>query len=302
MKILLFAATKKGIYILESMLNAHKEELAGIFTFAEKNVSEDYSDKIQKLCENNNIPLFHWKNHSNAIKRIIKKLEVTHIFLVGWPFLLPESLNEELENKMIVFHDSLLPRFRGFAPLPTALICGEREVGFSVLFAEKEMDAGDIILQRRYDVEEGMSVADVIELVAQGYAECSGELIHMLKTGQYNAQPQDQSKATYSVWRDLNDMQIDWNKSAREIHNFIRALGSPYLGAYTFLDNEKVYIYKSRVVPDITFELRQPGKLWKINGETATVICGSGMLEITDCIKSTGEIMIFKNLRRKLGS
>lgn len=300
MKILLFAATKKGLSTLEALIYNYRNELSGVFISEERNVHEKYTDRIKNKCDTNNIACFEWKSHHSSIENIISELSITHIFLIGWPYLLPDRINDKLHSKMIVFHDSLLPKYRGFSPLPTAMICGEKEVGFSVLFAEKEVDSGNIIFQKKYNVGDDAQIGDVIELFAKGYAEIIPDLIKLLDKGKIPANPQNHSQATYSIWRDIEDMHINWNTSSNDIHNFIKALGQPYLGAFSFLNGKKIYILSSELVSDIQFAIRQPGKIWRINGNSAIVVCKSGMLKITNCIYEGGEEVEFNSLRSRL--
>lgn len=297
---MLFAATKKGLSALESLIINYRNDLGGVFIFEEKNVHEKYTDTIKNKCKTNNIPCFEWKFHHSHIENIIRELSISHIILIGWPYLLPDRINDKLYSKMIVFHDSLLPKYRGFSPLPTAMICGDKEVGFSVLFAEKEVDSGDIIFQKKYTINNDAQIGDVIELFAEGYAEIIPDLIKLLKNGNIPANPQNHSQATYSIWRDIEDMHISWNTPSIDIHNFIKALGRPYLGAFSFLNGKKIYILSSELVSDIQFAIRQPGKFWRINGNSAIVICKKGMLKITKCTYESGEEVEFNSLRSRL--
>ena len=301
MRILLFAATKKGLRVAERLTRDFRSDLAAVCSFREANVTEIYFSQIQSLCQNSEVEFFDWKDVRDDIENIVEALGITHVFLVSWGFRLPTEINKTLKNTMIVFHDSLLPRYRGFAPLPTAIIKGEEEIGFSVLFAEEEIDTGDVILQRRFLLPPTMYISEAIDLVAHGYSEVVPELIEQLRKGSIKASPQDETKATYSVWRDDKDREIDWKQSSKQIYDFIRALGGPYGGAYTFLKGQKISVFESHILPDLHFEIRQPGKLWNISGETAAVICGSGMLKINKCFHEDGSLVKFSRLRVRLG-
>jgi len=301
MKILLFAATKKGLRVTERLSGEFRSDLAAVCSFLERNVTESHFSQIHSLCKNLGIAFFDWKDVRDDVESLVKDLGITHVFLVSWGFRLPAEINKYLKNKMIVFHDSLLPKYRGFAPLPTAIIRGDKEIGFSVLFAEEEIDKGDIILQKRFCLPPTMYISEAIDIIAQGYSEVIGEVIGLLKKGKIKVSPQDESKATYSVWRDDKDKEIDWKQSSEQIFNFIRALGGPYGGAYTFLKGKKIFVFESRIRTDLNFEIRQPGKLWTISGKTATVICGSGMLEIKKCFREDGSPVEFSRLRVRLG-
>jgi methionyl-tRNA formyltransferase len=98
--------------------------------------------------------------------------------------------------------------------------------------------------------------------------------------------PQNEVEATYSIWRDNDDYLIDWNKSADEIKRLIDAVGSPYLGARTLTSRgEEVKILKAEIVEDVICELRHVGKVIFINNGLPTVICGEGLLRITEAYR-----------------
>ena len=110
--------------------------------------------------------------------------------------------------------------------------------------------------------------------------------------------PQDHSKATYSIWRDADDYWIDWTQDSETIERTIRALGKPYLGARSRLNDKTIIISESVVEPDICFAIRQPGKVWSLD-ETGcpTIVCGRGMLRITSAMEEGRSIIPMRSLR-----
>lgn len=300
-KILLFCATQKGYYYLEYFIqNDLKHLIAGVFSFEEKNVSESYYQKIEDLCSRSNLTFFNWRREKDQIEKIIIETQTTHVIMISWGFLLSTSLTKLLKSPIIVYHDSLLPRYRGFSPLPTAIINGEEEVGFTILLADEEMDAGNILFQKSYPLPADAYIKEITEQISEGYANSIPELLEILRLEFSQGIPQDNSKATYSIWRDLEDMKIDWGKSAKEIYNFIRALGPPYRGAYSYYGDVKIYIYKSTPVEDVYFESRHPGKIWKSTGSEAIIVCGEGMLKVEKVYDSNGQPFNFNRLRMRL--
>ena len=299
MRVFLFVATMKGLGVLKALTEAAPGAIAGVCSFREENVATSFYDKIKGQAEESGARFHAWREISGDVRSVVVESNATHVIAVGWRFLLPTELNDDLECPMLVFHDSILPKYRGFAPLPTAIINGESEVGLTVLFAAGEVDAGDIVLQRSYKVGSDDRIADVIKTVSEGYADAVPELVEMMAQGKVKGEPQDHTKATYSVWRDVDDMQIDWRLPARKVHDFVRALGEPYLGAWGKINGVRVSVGSSKVVEDLRFEVRDPGKLWKASGTSATVICGEGMVEIADCKDADGKPYPFKRLRTR---
>ena|GEM_PF-3739140 len=138
-----------------------------------------------------------------------------------------------------------MPKYRGFAPTPSVTIKGEKYIRFSVIFPEKEMDSGDIIYQEKYELKNDYYLKDVVNVLSGGYANSIPVVLNNLKVKNYFAQ--DHNEARYSCWREIKGMQIDWNKSGKDIFNFIRALSERLLGAYSYLNGKKVIIKKSQL-------------------------------------------------------
>ena len=298
MRVFLFVATKKGLSVLKALTEAAPGSIVGVCSFREEGVATAFYDKIKERAEETG--RFHvWKDVSRDPRSIVVGSGATHVITVGSRFVLPTGLNDDLECPMLVFHDSLLPKYRGFDPLPAAIINGESQVGLTVLFAADEVDSGDIVLQKSFKVGPDDRIADVIKTVAEVYADAVPELVAMMSKGKVVGKAQTHSKATYSIWRDSEDMQIDWRLPAEIVHNFVRAHGEPYLAAWGEIDGVRVTVGSSKVIDDLPLEVRQPGKIWKAAGPSAVVICGEGLLEISECKNAQGEKHDFRNLRTR---
>ena len=153
-KFLCLLATKKGLEVLISAIDAgYSDSIGCVMTFCEK-VSIDYQGEIIEVCNKHKIPHFHYNQNEgpSLIYSVIEEMQISSIVAIGWRFLLPLELNEKLTIPIIVFHDSLLPKYRGFAPTPTAMMCGETTVGVTALFASEKVDQGDIIWQKEIHV------------------------------------------------------------------------------------------------------------------------------------------------------
>lgn len=301
MNIAMFIATEKGWYSLKNaMEKGYAHEIKLVVTFRETNVEKSYDDIILRLCEENDILCYYWSDIKNRLIGTIKKLQIDIAFTVSWRFLIDTEINEITKYGLVVFHDSLLPKYRGFAPTPTAIICGEKKVGVSALIASDKVDEGDIILQREIDVEDHEYISAIIKKEAIIYGDMIIEIIEMARKNTITLKKQDHSLATYSIWRDVCDCKIDWNKSSFEIRNFIRAISAPYPGAYFYYDEKKAFVIKAEVVDDLKFAIRQPGKIWQIIDNCPVVVCGTGMLKITKAKFEDGSKVTFNKLRRDL--
>jgi methionyl-tRNA formyltransferase len=298
-KILLFIATEKGFEVLKKLYKYDKKIIGLVSSFQEEYVKEEFYYKIEEFCNEKQISFKEYnKEFKQNLESILKAFNITEAVAISWRYFIPLKINKLLETKLIIFHDSLLPKYRGFCPTPTAIICGEKEIGISVFFATNEIDKGEIILQKKIKIDTNLYIKDIILKQSKLYSEAMIELIEMIRRGSIRSELQDETKATYSIWRNPEDCQIDWNLSSFEIYNLIRAVSFPYMGAFTYYEGEKVYILKSEIVKDIKFLKRNPGKIWKIDKKMPIVVCGKGMIKLIK-VKDKDENEISFNFTRR---
>ena len=269
-----FLMTEKGLRVLQSVVDTFGPgQIAYVVGAADKNVTQDYRDEIQALCRRYGIAYFDRKDTLRATAE--------YHFAISWRWMIHHAAG------LIALHDSLLPKYRGFAPLPTALINGEAFVGVTALrvheTAGQEYDRGNILGQRKLPVSYPVKIQAVISTLSAEYADLVVDLYRSICAGAtLDGAPQNEEDATYSLWRDEEDYRIDWSADAGRIKRFIDSLGSPYNGASTQIENRKVRILDAAVEPDIRIENRQPGKVVFLRQGFPTVVCGRGLLRITD--------------------
>lgn len=217
------------------------------------------------------------------------------IFAVGWQYLVHDFVN------LVVLHDSLLPRYRGFAPTVSALIKGETSLGVTALKASGEVDSGQILSQCSIEITYPLRVLQAFELLAPCYVRCFKEVTQNLKKSNLIGLNQESSRATYSIWRDESDLQINWKQSAEEIIRFVHACGFPYIGAQSFLNSKKIIVYDAEENRDIRFELLSTGKVWRVLADNcAEITCGSGVVKIFARWSDSNNPIVFRNLRSRL--
>jgi methionyl-tRNA formyltransferase len=216
------------------------------------------------------------------------------VFLVGWQFLLGEG-----NERCVVFHDSLLPKLRGFSPTVNALLRGEEIIGVTALRPTAGVDAGPAYGRRAVHVQPGTSLQSAFDLQTSAMIELAVELAERAFHGDLKADEQDESIATYSLWRDAFDYFIDWRRGAREVVRQVNSVGFPYEGAKAVLGDQVVVIVKACLGPDIAFTIRDPGKLWQIEEGRALVVCGEGTLWIEEAVDVHGRPFHFDRLRSR---
>lgn len=194
--------------------------------------------------------------------------------------LIPASYLASAVRGGINLHPSLLPRWRGAAPIAWALIAGDRETGVTVHRLVERLDAGEIFAQERFPIEEGDDGLSLAHRLARAGARilCSAVSgIEALRAAPY---PQDDSRATLAPKLAKEDGRIDWRKRAEEIHNRVRGL-IPWPGAFTHLERagerRLLKVHATRVVPAGS---GAPGTVLAASGEDLVVAAGEGALRI----------------------
>lgn len=279
--------------VLKSLLAQGRETLSLVSSYHDPNVSEDYGALIEACCRQEGLEFAPWTDLRPRLRETIHEQRITGVVAIGWQYLIPSDVWTQLPDRLVVFHDSLLPRYRGFSPVATGMIKGDEEFGVSVIYGGDGIDDGDIILQLGTHLGPEVYMAEAIERIGELYCDAAGTLLLKMKSGAIKARRQDGSKATYAIWRGPEDCRIDWRKSAREIYDLIRAVSHPYPGAFSYLGGRRIRVWQSEIVPeDVRFEIRDPGKIWRLERGRPVVVCGEGLLELSEMTDDLGNSIL----------
>lgn len=266
----LFVMSKKGYETLLDICESNSNVVSCVISSRDKNVLNDYYDDIKAVCNAYKLP-FYDRNEAYTIT-------TSYAIAISWRWIIDIA-----PSVLVVFHDSLLPRYRGFNPLVTALINGDEKIGVSAILATEEFDRGNILAQSFTDIAYPIKIDKAIDLICQNYKELASEIIDMLKNGnELIGYAQNEEDASYSLWRDDDDYHIDWSISSAEIKKFIDAVGYPYKGAMTVVNGRRARILDSELVVDVNIEQRCPGKVIFVVDSKPVVVCGSGLLKINE--------------------
>ena len=287
-KVVLFLMSRKGYEVLSHFIEMFGNTNISFVVGAEDaNVKQDYYKEIKELCAEKGIVFFDRKEQFT--------INTDHIIAISWRWLIKQE-----DAKLIVMHDSLLPKYRGFAPLVNYLVNGEKKIGVTALFASDEYDKGDIIAQSSTAINYPIKINDAINTISNCYKELIEEVGKKIISGQQiGSKKQNEQDASYSLWLDDNDYDINWNLDAAEIKRFIDATGFPYSGAATYMDGKKMRVPEAEVIPDLVIENRKPGKIIFIRDEKPVIVCGKGLLQILSLIDdaTTQEMLPLKRFR-----
>lgn len=280
-KITLFVMTQKGFDVVNTIVNElGPSVISKVISAQDVNIMNDFYEEIWGLCKANQLPFYD--------KKELPQVDTQYALAVSWRWLL--DINPA---RLIVLHDSLLPRYRGFAPLVNALINGEKETGVTAIFSTDEYDRGDILKQARINLQYPIKIRDAINEISVLYSGIATAIIKQISEERaLEAVPQDGSKATYSLWLNDDDYFIDWSLDAATIKRFIDAVGHPYKAARTW-DGERYYIIAEAVEEeDVIIENRHIGKVLFIRNNEPVVVCGSGLLRIKEITDENGNNLL----------
>ena len=185
-------------------------------------------------------------------------------------------------------HASLLPKYRGAAPVERAIMEGEHETGVTIMRMDEGLDTGPIALQRRVEITPEMTGGELTELLAHVGAKAAVEVLSSLEAGTLTLVEQDSLHATYASKVSDEDKRIRWEGGVEEVHDLIRAL-APHIGARAFHAEVEgpVKIWKSRIFEEVDISL-DAGEIDAGNGRIV-VGCGTGVLEVLELQMPAGK-------------
>jgi UDP-4-amino-4-deoxy-L-arabinose formyltransferase/UDP-glucuronic acid dehydrogenase (UDP-4-keto-hexauronic acid decarboxylating) len=276
MKAIVFAYHDIGCVGLKALVDAGYEVQA-VFTHTDDPSENTFFSSVARLGADLNLPVYAPDdvNHPLWVEQI-RKLQPDIIFSFYYRHMLSEELLSLAPQGGFNLHGSLLPRYRGRAPVNWVLVNGETETGITLHRMVKKADAGDIVGQRKLTIEDNDTALTLHAKMREAGKTLLAELLPLLKAGQATYTAQDESKASYFGRRTAADGEIFWHKSAREIRNLVRAVTEPYPGAFSYLGQRKLTIWDARVVD--TQHDKQPGTV--LATEPLTIACGEGALVI----------------------
>lgn len=207
----------------------------------------------------------------------IRDLAPDLIVVVAFGQILPKVLLDIPPLGCINVHSSLLPRYRGAAPLNWCIINGETETGVTTMLMDPGLDTGPILLKRSTSIDQNEDIASLHDRMAIMGAQLLAETLDRHLAGQIQPEPQDESQTCYAPLLKKEDGLINWQRSAREIHNQVRGM-AVWPGAYTSLDGQTLKLFSTRTGESTG----APGTILQSSRGVLEVACGSGSLYIKE--------------------
>jgi methionyl-tRNA formyltransferase len=291
MGIVLFVAGPKGANFLK-MFSGNDVDF--IVSYPSVGVRQNSYEDIQSICKAKG-----YKFVSRDKLETTDYASATLILIIGWQWI-----TREVDRRFVIFHDSLLPKLRGFNPTVTAMICGDTEIGvtaFSPIGGDASIvDSGPIFGQEKISIEYPITIRVAYERLGGAYGRLADRVIKAANLGMLSFSEQETDNATYSLWRGEDDYRINWQMNAKDISRFVDAVGWPYFGAKCLVEGREIRIDRVETCSDRLFANRAPGKIWSLASGVPEIVCGTGMLRIIQAREADESPVIFKSLRTRL--
>jgi len=232
---------------------------------------------VKKCALKHAIPILQPKNlKSPEFQAELKALGADLQIVVAFR-MLPVAVWDMPPQGTFNLHGSLLPKYRGAAPINWAVINGEAETGCTTFFLQQEIDTGDVLLQKRLPVGLNDTAGDVHDRMMLLGAELVLETVQLIEAGNYELQPQDGNLATPAPKLHRENCQIDFTQEVQQVHNFIRGL-SPWPAAWTKLGEDQLKIIRTSM--EEAAHTQVPGTLLSDGRTSLRVACPGGYLHI----------------------
>lgn len=276
--IVLLVATNRGLRFLQCVHELLPEARLTVFSFKEDAHEPPFLDAISSFTTSIPGGAFYQARSVGLPKYRALWAELGALdlmFCVSWRYLVPTEVYELPSRGAYVFHDSLLPRYRGFAPTVWSIVNGESTTGVSLMAIGRDVDSGDVVDQEAVGIGPDDTIKEVLERVTLAYLRVLQRNFPSLLDGTRTLLSQDHSRATFTCKRTPRDNELHWRRPARDCYNLVRAICRPYPGAIAFCDGRSYLVWGADLRDSRLFESDCPGRVAGIvAGESVSVMCG----------------------------
>lgn len=281
MKLFLFVGSRRGYAILKKLVDL-KANIVGILCLIEDPHEEAYHPKVTAIAKQANIPISYTDQVKPAgYQALLESLAPDLAFAIGWRYLITKAAYSVPPKGTLVIHDSLLPTYRGFAPLNWAIINGETKTGVTLFHIAEGVDCGAIVDQLATDIHLHDTAKTVDERIIRLYEDIITKNLPALAQGTAKATPQDEAIATYTCKRTPEDGKINWQGSALQVYNLVRGLCEPFPGAHTTLQGKKIIIWEAALPEKVEHYVGcVPGRVLGKRDGFIDVLTGDGVIRL----------------------
>jgi methionyl-tRNA formyltransferase len=271
-----------GLRCLTAMHETRSSDIVNIITFDDRSDSRHVFQELHCFGEQHRIPVTVTRGRAD-LNSAVRTSEPELAIVCGWYSMIAADTRAAARRGFIGVHNSLLPRYRGAAPLVWAMLRGEREVGLSVYTLTDGMDDGDIWAQTSTSVGSDDYIGDVLGRLEDACDEMIRDVYPRIITDDIKPVAQDAAKATYGTLRSRDHGRIQWHDAADCIYRWIRAQSTPYPGAFTSCEGRRLIIWKAH--PFAPLYYGRPGEVVRGSSGEMMVICGDDRALVIDAMQ-----------------
>ena len=272
MKIIFMGTPDFAVPCLEKLINS-EHEIVAVFTQSDKKKGRGYTltaPPVKELSLQHGIKVFQPETlKTQEISNLITSLKPDVIVVVAYGKILPMDILKIPLLGCINVHGSLLPKYRGAAPIQRSIINGEKITGVTTMFMDEGLDTGDMILKSETKIGKNETSGELFDRLSIMGAGLLIKTLNEIELGNICRKKQNDEMATYAPMLNKDLAKINWNDSAEKIHNLVRGL-NPWPVAVTILDNKNLKIYKTKIAK---FMGGNPGEIKSVN--PFIVACGN---------------------------
>lgn len=276
MKAIVFAYHDIGCAGIEA-LQAAGYDIQAIFTHTDAPGENHFYQSVARLAAQKSLPVYAVEdvNHPLWLERI-KQYQPDVIFSFYYRQLLSQPLLDIAKKGAFNLHGSLLPHYRGRAPANWVLVNGETQTGVTLHQMTEKADAGPIVAQQTVAISQADTALTLHHKLTQAAKALLAEQLPKIKSDNVTLTPQNEAQATYFGRRTAADGEIDWQCSAKQIYDLVRAVTEPYPGAFTYVGERKLIIWQSKMIEQAS--AKAPGTI--ISTQPLQIACGQHILEV----------------------
>ena len=274
-KVIFMGTPEFSVPILEALLESELCEVIGVVTQPDRKIGRKKKltpPPVKKKALTREIPVFQPEklSGSNELNEVLA-LNPDLVISAAYGQYVPTILLHTPRFKAVNVHASLLPKYRGAAPIHYALIKGESETGVTIMYMEKEMDAGDILSQKQLPIEPSDTVGSLFEKLSLIGRDLLMDTLPKLFNDEITPKQQVDSEVTFAPMIKPSEERIDWNESAEKINSKIRGM-NPFPGTHTLLNGQRFKLWKAEPLEEKSN--KGPGTIIVLNKNECVVACG----------------------------
>lgn len=291
MRILFMGTPDFAVASLRALVEAG-HEICGVFTQPDKPKNRGHKmtpPPVKEYALTQNLPVFQpLKMKDGTALAIVQELKPELIVVAAYGRILPEEILQAAPYGAINVHSSILPKYRGAAPINWAILNGETVTGDTIMYMAKELDAGDIIRCAETAIDPDEDAQELTARLAELGAKTLVEVVADMSRGTVTRTPQDHSRSTYAPMLDKSLSPMDFKRSAQALHNQVRGL-IPWPCATMDLQGKTVKVFRTQVGEETS---AAPGTIVAADKKGIAVACGDGrVLRITELQPEGGKRM-----------